>query len=90
VDGLNSLPGVSCLRPKGAFYVFPDVTGTGRTGDELAHLLLHKAGVSVLSGTAFGDVGASHIRLSYATSREQINRAIERMRAVLDPVAAGR
>ncbi len=90
VDGLNSLPGVNCLRPKGAFYVFPDVTGTGRTGDELAHLLLHEAGVSVLSGTAFGGVGASHIRLSYATSREHISQAIERMRAVLDPVAAGR
>ncbi len=90
VDGLNSLPGIRCLRPKGAFYVFPDVTGTGRTGDELAHLLLHEAGVSVLSGTAFGDVGAGHIRLSYATSREHISAAIERMRAALDPVAAGR
>lgn len=90
VDGLNSLPGVSCLRPKGAFYVFPDVTGTGRTGDELAHRLLHEAGVSVLSGTAFGDVGANHIRLSYANSREQISRAIEKMRAVLEPAAVGR
>ena len=66
VDGLNSLPGVTCLRPKGAFYVFPDVSGTGRTGDELADLLLHEAGVSVLSGTAFGEVGRHHIRLSYA------------------------
>jgi aspartate/methionine/tyrosine aminotransferase len=90
VDGLNSLPGISCLRPKGAFYVFPDVSGTGRTGDELAHLLLHEAGVSVLSGTAFGDVGVNHIRLSYANSRAQISRAIEKMRAVLEPVAAGR
>ncbi len=87
VDGLNSLPGVSCLRPKGAFYAFPDVSGTGRTGDELATLLLDEAGVSVLSGTAFGDVGARHIRLSYATSREQLGRAIEKMRAVLEPVA---
>jgi aspartate aminotransferase len=90
VDGLNSLPGVSCLRPKGAFYVFPDVSGTGRTGDEIAHLLLHEAGVSVLSGTAFGEVGAHHIRLSYANSRAQISRAIEKMRAALEPVAAGR
>ncbi|MGZ8513741.1 MAG: pyridoxal phosphate-dependent aminotransferase [Candidatus Limnocylindrales bacterium] len=90
VDGLNSLPGIACLRPKGAFYVFPDVSGTGRTGDELAHLLLHEAGVSVLSGTAFGDVGKHHIRLSYANSRAQISRAIEKMRVALEPVAAGR
>jgi aspartate/methionine/tyrosine aminotransferase len=90
VDGLNTLPGVACLRPKGAFYVFPDVSGTGRTGDEIADLLLHEAGVSVLSGTAFGDVGANHIRLSYANSRTQLSRAIEKMRAALEPVAAGR
>ncbi len=90
VDGLNSLPGINCLRPKGAFYVFPDVSGTGRSGDELAHLLLHEAGVSVLSGTAFGDVGRNHIRLSYANSRAQISRAIEKMRVALEPVAAGR
>jgi aspartate/methionine/tyrosine aminotransferase len=89
VDGLNSLPGFRCLRPKGAFYVFPDVSGTGKTGDELAHLLLHEAGVSVLSGTAFGEIGTNHIRLSYATSRSQISRAIEKMRAVLEPVGAG-
>jgi aspartate/methionine/tyrosine aminotransferase len=90
VDGLNSLPGIRCLRPAGAFYAFPDVSGTGRTGDELAQLLLNEAGVSVLSGTAFGEVGIDHIRLSYATSREQLARAIEKMRAVLEPVAAGR
>jgi aspartate/methionine/tyrosine aminotransferase len=90
VDGLNSLPGITCLRPKGAFYVFPDVSGTGRTGDELSHFLLHEAGVSVLSGTAFGDVGRNHIRLSYANSRAQISRAIEKMRVVLEPVTAGR
>jgi aspartate/methionine/tyrosine aminotransferase len=88
VDGLNSLPGISCLRPRGAFYAFPDVSGTGRTGDELASLLLDQAGVSVLSGTAFGDVGVNHIRLSYATSREQLSRAVEKMRTVLEPVVA--
>jgi len=90
VDGLNSLPGINCLRPKGAFYVFPDVSGTGRTGDEIANMLLHEAGVSVLSGTAFGEIGANHIRLSYANSRAQISRAIEKMRAALEPVTAGR
>ncbi len=90
VDGLNSLPGIRCVRPAGAFYAFPDVSGTGRTGDVLAKLLLEEAGVSVLSGTAFGRVGAGHIRLSYANSREQLARAIEKMRAVLDPVGAVR
>ncbi len=89
VDGLNSLPGITCLRPKGAFYVFPDVSGTGRTGDEIAHMLLHDAGVSVLSGTAFGGVGTSHIRLSYANSREAISSAIDKMRTALEPVVAG-
>jgi aspartate aminotransferase len=90
VDGLNSLPGITCLRPKGAFYVFPDVSGTGRTGDEIAHMLLHEAGVSVLSGTAFGEVGTDHIRLSYANSRAQLSRAIDKMRVALEPVSAGR
>ena len=90
VDGLNSLPGIACLRPKGAFYVFPDVSATGRTGDEIAAMLLQEAGVSVLSGTAFGEVGTNHIRLSYANSRAQISRAIEKMRDALEPVTAGR
>ncbi|MEI7743287.1 MAG: pyridoxal phosphate-dependent aminotransferase [Chloroflexota bacterium] len=87
VDGLNTLPGIRCLRPAGAFYVFPDVSGTGLSGDELADRLLLEAGVSVLSGTAFGTVGAGHIRLSYATSRENIAEALRRMRPVLEAAA---
>jgi aspartate/methionine/tyrosine aminotransferase len=90
VDGLNAIPGVSCLRPEGAFYVFPEITGTGLTGAELADKLLNEAGVSVLAGTAFGQVGANHIRLSYATSRDNIEEALRRMRTVIEPlVAAG-
>jgi len=90
VDGLNALPGVTCLRPEGAFYVFPEISGTGLTGAELADRLLNEAGVSVLAGTAFGQVGANHIRLSYATSRAIIEEAIRRMRTVIEPlVAAG-
>ena len=54
VDGLNAIPGIRCLRPKGAFYVFPDISGTGLTGAELADRLLQEAGVCVLAGTAFG------------------------------------
>ena len=90
VDGLNALPGVACLRPDGAFYVFPQISGTGLTGAELADRLLLEGGVSVLAGTAFGQVGVNHIRLSYATSRENIEEALRRMRTVIEPlVAAG-
>jgi aspartate/methionine/tyrosine aminotransferase len=85
VDGLNAIPGVSCLRPKGAFYVFPDISGTGLTGPEAEQRLLSEAGVSVLSGTAFGQVGRNHLRVSYANSRENISLALERMRTVFEP-----
>jgi aspartate/methionine/tyrosine aminotransferase len=79
VDGLNAIPGISCLRPSGAFYVFPEVSGTGLTGADLAHRLLYEAGVSTLAGTAFGGVGTDHIRLSYATSQANIRTAIDRI-----------
>jgi len=88
VDGLNSIPGVSCLRPLGAFYVFPDISGSGLSGAELTERLLYEVGVSVLAGTAFGQVGTRHIRLSYANSRENISAALERMRPVIAPSAA--
>ena len=57
VDGLNAIPGVRCHRPQGAFYVFPEVSGTGLTGAEFAERLLQEAGVCVLAGTAFGGGG---------------------------------
>jgi aspartate aminotransferase len=79
VDGLNAIPGISCLRPSGAFYVFPEVSGTGLSGADLAHRLLYEAGVSTLAGTAFGGVGINHIRLSYATSQANIRKALERI-----------
>jgi len=90
VDGLNAMSGVSCLRPVGAFYVFPEITGTGLTGAQLADRLLQEAGVSVLAGTAFGQVGTNHIRLSYANSRENIAEALRRMATVIEPIVAGR
>jgi aspartate/methionine/tyrosine aminotransferase len=80
VDGLNEIPGFSCLRPQGAFYVFPDVTETGMTGAELADRLLYEAGVCVLAGTAFGGIGEHHIRISYANSRENLAEAVARIR----------
>ena len=90
VDGLNAIPGIRCRRPSGAFYAFPDVAGTGLSGAELTERLLTDAGVCVLAGTAFGDVGTDHLRISYANSRENLQLALERIRALVEPlVAAG-
>jgi aspartate/methionine/tyrosine aminotransferase len=79
VDGLNRIPGFTCRMPQGAFYAFPNVSGTGMTGAELTERLLVEAGVSVLAGTAFGQVGVDHIRVSYANSRENLALALERI-----------
>jgi aspartate/methionine/tyrosine aminotransferase len=83
VDGLNAIPGIRCLRPEGAFYVFPNVAGSGRTGEQLADLLLYEGGVSVLAGTAFGASGVDHLRISYASSRERIREALRRIAGVV-------
>jgi aspartate aminotransferase len=88
VEGLNAIPGIRCANPAGAFYVFPDVSGTGLSGRELAHRLLHDAGVCVLSGTAFGNVGADHVRISYANSRENLRRALDRIGNLVSSAAA--
>jgi len=87
VDGLNTIPGIRCLSPKGAFYVFPDISGTGLTGKELADRLLHEADVCVLAGTSFGGVGVDHIRISYANSRENLSKALDRVRGFVDGLA---
>jgi aspartate/methionine/tyrosine aminotransferase len=83
VDGLNSLPGVTCVRPRGAFYAFPNVSGIPLPPEQLAERLLEEAGVAVLAGSAFGQVGKDNLRLSYANSQENLGRAIERIRAFL-------
>ena len=80
VKGLNSIPGFTCLSPKGAFYAFPNITGTGMTSQECADHLLYKAGVAVLPGTAFGPYGEGYLRFSYATILENIDAAIKRIR----------
>ena len=79
VDGLNAIPGVRCATPHGAFYVFPEMSGTGLERRELAERLLQEAGVCVLSGTAFGGVGTEHIRVAYANSRENLTEALARI-----------
>jgi len=83
VSGLNELPGVECIAPQGAFYAFPRIAETGHTAGALADLLLEEAGVACLAGTAFGRYGEGHLRFSYANSRENISRALERMGEVL-------
>ena len=83
VDGLNSLPNVSCATPKGAFYAFPNVSKTGFKAKPLASALLEKAGVATIGGPDFGVHGEGYIRLSYANSTENILAAIERMRTFL-------
>ena len=79
VNGLNQIPNVTCKNPTGAFYVFPNISKTGRSSRELENDLLAKAGVAVLSGTAFGKYGDGHLRLSYANSTENIKLALERI-----------
>jgi aspartate aminotransferase len=80
VAGLNTLPGVRCVVPRGAFYAFPNITGSGRPSAEIAERLLDEAGVAVLAGTAFGAHGEGYLRLSYASSEANLQRALERMR----------
>ncbi len=79
VDGLNKIPGVSCVMPHGAFYAFPNVSSFGRTSNEIADHLLYDAGVCGLSGTSFGSYGEGYLRFSYANSREKLAAALERI-----------
>ena len=87
VDGLNRLPGVRCARPRGAFYVFPNITGTGRPSAEVAERLLTEAGVAALSGAAFGAHGEGYLRFSYANSESNLRLALERMRPLFESFA---
>jgi aspartate/methionine/tyrosine aminotransferase len=89
VHGLNRLPGVSCRVPRGAFYVFPNLTALRRRSTEVADVLLREAGVAVLGGSAFGEHGEGYMRLSYANSEANIRAALERMRPVFERLVAG-
>jgi aspartate/methionine/tyrosine aminotransferase len=83
VEGLNAIPGISCVTPKGAFYAFPNISGTGRKAKQLASALLEEAGVALIGGPDFGTLGEGYVRLSYANSEENILRALERIEAFL-------
>jgi aspartate aminotransferase len=75
-DGLRSIPGINCPEPEGAFYVFPSIKGTGLTSAQFEEQAMNDAGVALLSGSAFGEYGEGYVRLSYANSQENIQRAI--------------
>ncbi len=79
VAGLNRIKGFSCRMPKGAFYAFPNISGTGWPSKKLANAMLEEAGVACLSGTAFGDFGEGYLRFSVANSLENLNKALDRM-----------
>jgi len=83
VEGLNSLPGITCPVPKGAFYAFPNIRATGMSSQEFANKALYEAGVALLAGTAFGAFGDGYIRISFANSQENLLEAIERLRRIL-------
>ena len=79
VEGLNRIPGFRCRQPHGAFYVFPNITATGRDSKTLANAILNEAGVACLSGTAFGAWGEGYLRFSFANSVENIQKALDWM-----------
>ena len=83
VEGLNTLPGVSCITPKGAFYAFPNIGRTGWKAKALASALLDDTGVAVIGGPDFGILGEGYLRLSYANSADNIRKALQRMRDFL-------
>ena len=78
-DGLQSIPGINCPEPEGAFYVFPSIKGTGLSSGEFEERAMREAEVALLSGAAFGEFGEGYVRLSYANSQENLQKAVERL-----------
>jgi aspartate aminotransferase len=89
VDGLNAIPGVSCVEPAGAFYAFPSIRDLGFPAKEIEERLLQEAGVACLAGTAFGAFGEGHLRLSYATSIQNLRDALEAFGATVANLPEG-
>lgn len=79
VEGLNSIQGIKCCKPRGAFYVFPNIKEFGKSSEEMAEYLLHEAGVATLGGHSFGIYGEGYLRISYANSLENIEKAVARI-----------
>ena len=83
VDGLNSIKGITCNNPGGAFYVFPNVSGTGLSGSQFADKCLYEAGVAIVPGTSFGKSANDFVRFSFANSYENIEKALEKIKKIL-------
>ena len=81
--GLNDLPGVTCSMPGGAFYAFPNVSGTGMSGSEFSKKCMHEAGVAIVPGTAFGKTSTDYVRFSFAASRDNIQKALDKISKML-------
>ena len=79
-DGLNSIKGVTCNNPGGAFYVFPNISGTGMNGNEFADKCLNEAGVAIIPGVSFGKSAKDFVRFSFANSYENIEKALEKIK----------
>lgn len=86
VAGMNAIPGFRCTNPEGAFYVFPNITGTGWDSRKLADYILNEAGVACISGTSFGEYGEGFLRFSYANSLENLQEALRRIRAAVEKI----
>jgi aspartate/methionine/tyrosine aminotransferase len=84
ISGLNSIPRITCQKPQGAFYAFPNIRAFGMTSNELADYLLDEAGVALLPGSAFGEYGEGYLRLSYAASQDIIRAGLDCLRIALD------
>ena len=84
VDTLNEINGIHCLKPSGAFYVFPNIKETKKSSSQLASDILENAGVAVLGGSSFGKEGEGYLRLSYATSLDNLKIACERLKNHLE------
>ncbi len=84
VEKLNSIPGIKCLKPRGAFYVFPNVQGTGLSSQEFSDLMLEKAGVATCPGNFFGEQGEGYVRFCYANSMENIEKGVQKIKQTLE------
>jgi len=88
IEGLNRIPGVSCVEPGGAFYAFPNITALERPSEDVAQFLLDRAGVACLAGSTFGPNGEGYLRFSYANSIEAIRDALDAIEATLPELTA--
>jgi len=87
VDGLDSIRGISCYKPKGSFYAFPNVKKIGKNSETVANELLEKAHVITIPGSAFGLHGEGYLRISYANSEENLREAVKRIKKYIENLA---